>query len=261
MHGDIKVVQQLLTEERHPASDLLTNEGSSFLGKYIIGAKNNFVGFNSKPDENASSFKVPVHNGEKEGVTDQIETDNNPNVVGDCEAEGSKPVTDCDVVKMEEGRAKTEVGDQKEEQMQADNRENTEHEVKVVAGTSLNHVEKESKPKAGKGKEDEKLTGGKVSETHTDTTPDTVNSEKTETKSPMNKFKESELKEQKVEPKWKQGKKFEHEATGKIAVKEGNAKPGATTTVPSPTGSSLSQDTGFGSEEGDGAIGGTVVRP
>ncbi|KAK5918409.1 hypothetical protein CgunFtcFv8_003177 [Champsocephalus gunnari] len=261
MHEDIKVVQQLLTEERHPASDLLTNEGSSFLGKYIIGAKNNFVGFNSKPDENASSLKVPVHNGEKEGVTDQIETDNNPNVVGDCEAEGSKQVTDCDVVKMEEGRAKTEVGDQKEEQMEADNREHTEHEVKVVAGTSLNHVEKESKPKAGKGKEDEKLTGGKVSETHTDTTPDTVNSEKTETKSAMNKFKEAELREQKVEPKWKQGKKFEHEATGKIAVKEGNAKPGATTTVPSPTGSSLSQDTGFGSEEGDGAIGGTVVRP
>ncbi|KAK5859154.1 hypothetical protein PBY51_003241 [Eleginops maclovinus] len=270
MHGDIKVVQQLLTEDGHTASDTVNKDASSFLGKYIIGAKNNFVGFNSRPDEKPSPLKVTVHNGEKGGVQEKIEADTNQNHVVECEAEGSKQVTDCDVVKMEEGRAETELGDKKEtekkEQTEADKGENNEYEVKVVAGTSFNHVEKESKPKAEKRKEDEKLTGGKAGETHTDTTPDTEeskggNSDKTETKSVMNKLKDVELKEKKEEPKWKQGRKFEPDAAGKCAVRESNAKPGAKKNIPSPTGSNLSQDTGFGSQEGDGSIDGTVVRP
>uniref|UniRef100_A0A3B4UES3 Transient receptor potential cation channel subfamily C member 2b n=1 Tax=Seriola dumerili TaxID=41447 RepID=A0A3B4UES3_SERDU len=44
MHSDMKVIQQLLMDDGHIPSDALTKDGSSILGKYIIGAKNNFRG-------------------------------------------------------------------------------------------------------------------------------------------------------------------------------------------------------------------------
>uniref|UniRef100_A0A3Q3AN89 Transient receptor potential cation channel subfamily C member 2b n=1 Tax=Kryptolebias marmoratus TaxID=37003 RepID=A0A3Q3AN89_KRYMA len=44
MHGEMKVIQQFLVAEGHVSNDALTRDGSSVLGKYIIGAKNNFRG-------------------------------------------------------------------------------------------------------------------------------------------------------------------------------------------------------------------------
>ncbi|XP_078122870.1 short transient receptor potential channel 2-like [Sander vitreus] len=247
MHSDMKVVQQLLMAEGHPANGALTNDGSSFLGKYITGAKSNFIDFNSRDDKN-ESLKVTFHH-EEEGVDKENvqsdtkqESDALQNQVGECEAEGSQQVTDCDVVKMEEGRAKTEPGDKKEtekkEQVEADTNENTDTEVKeeVVGGTSFNHVKEKAEAtqdEAKKRREGELLTGVKVGEKHTETQND------------------------RMEAKWIKGGNFEHN----VAETSGVRKPVANKMIPSPTGSSSSQDTGFGSQEGDGSFDGTLVRP
>ncbi|XP_049447755.1 short transient receptor potential channel 2-like [Epinephelus fuscoguttatus] len=283
MRSDMKVVQQLLMDDGHTGSEALTKDGSSFLGKYIIGAKNNFRGFNSKQDDINPSLKVTVHHREdgvdKEKVysdTEQ-ESDTQQNQIGECAAEESKQVTDCDVVKMEEGRAKMELGDKKEtepkEQVEADKNENTDNEVReeVVAVTSFTPVEEKIKAEgtqdeAEKRREGEILTDAKEGEKHKETTPEQaqsikVNSEKTDTKTVANRMKDVELQEKKVEAKWMKGKKFERDAAEKSIVRESNVKPGANKMIPSPTGSSSSQDTGFGSQEGEGSIDGTLVRP
>ncbi|XP_034745351.1 short transient receptor potential channel 2-like [Etheostoma cragini] len=204
MHNDMKVVQQLLMDDGQPAHGTWTKDGSSFLGKYITGAKNNFIGFNSRDDQN-ESLKVTLHHKEgredKENVQSDTKQDSDAlqNQVGECGAEGSQQVTDCDVMKMEEGRTKTEPGVkkeiEKEEQVEADTNENTDTEVKeeVVAGITFNHVK--------------------------------VNAEATQDGVP------------------------------------GVKKPVANKMIPSPTASSSSHDTGFGSQEGDGSIDGILVRP
>ncbi len=274
----MKASQPLLMDDGHAANGPLTKDGSSILGKYIIGAKNNFRGFNSRPDDKNASLKVTVHNGEEEGGKEKVDSDTQQNQVGECGAEGSKQVTDCDVVKMEEGRANAELGDNKEsekkEQVEADRNENTANEVKegLVAGTSFNNVEEKVKAEATqdeaeKRREGEKtLTGALVGEKHTETTPEQaksiqVSDEKTDAKTVMNKFKDIELQEKKVEGKWMKGGKFEHDVAEKSGVRESSEKPGTKKIIPSPTGSSSSQDTGFGSQEGEGSIDGLLVRP
>ncbi|XP_054482381.1 short transient receptor potential channel 2-like [Anoplopoma fimbria] len=247
MHGDIKLVQQVLMDDGHTANDALTKDGSSFLGKYIIGAKNNFRGFNSRQDETNVSLKVTVHNGEEGDDKEKLdsdtkqESDTQQNEVSECRAEGSEQVTDHDVVKMEEGRAKIELGDEKEtdkkEQVEADRNEVKEE---VAAGRSFNHVEEKQKEapqdEAEKRREGEILTVVEDCEKHTETTS------------------------QKVEAKGMKGKQFERDVADKSGLRESNVKPGAKTIIPSPTGSSSSKDTGFGSREGEGSIDGTLVR-
>lgn len=275
----MKVVQQLLMEDVHSTNDVLNNDGSSVLGKYIIGAKNNFRGFNSRQEDKNTSLKVTVHHGE-EGVDKEKfnsdttqESDVKQYQVGVCGTEGSK-VTDGDVVKMEEGRAKAQLGVNKEtenkEQEEADRNKNTDSEVKeeVVAESSFDNVEEMVKAEATqdeaeKRREGEMLTGAKYGEKHTETSCEQAESisEITDIKSVVNKFKDLELQENKVEAKWRKGRKFEHNVAEKSDVRESNEKPGAKKIIPSPTGSSSSQDTGFGSQEGEGSIDGTLVRP
>nr|XP_046267645.1 short transient receptor potential channel 2-like [Scatophagus argus] len=276
MHSDLKVIQQLLVGNEHNANDALTKDGSSLLGKYIIGAKNNFRGFNSRPEDKNTSLKVTVHNGEeglnKEKVDSDAthESDTKQNQVDDCGIEGSKQVTDCDVVKMEEGRATAELGVNKEtgtkEQVEADNNENADNELKdkVVAGTSFDNVgnnvkAEDTQDEAGQRGEGEILTESMIDAKHPETTTkqDESKNENMEAKNVVNKFKDIELQERKVETKWKKGRKSEHN----VADNCDNGKPGVKKIIPSPTGSSSSQDTGFGSQEGEGSIDGMLVRP
>lgn len=282
MHNDMKIVHQHLVDEGHPAGDALTKDSSSFLGKYIIGAKNNFRGFNNRHDEKNTSLKVTVHHGEEEEDKEKVDSDTKQesgtqqNQVGDSEAEGSKQVTDCDVVKMEEGRAKVEQRDEEEaekkEQTETDKDENTDNEVKgeIAAGTSFDNVEEKVKAEgtqdgAEKRSEGEALTGAKVNEKHTDTSAEQAESikenEQTDKKKVVNKFKDIELQEKKVEARWVKGRKFEHNVAERSGFRGSNEKPGAKKIIPSPTGSSSSQDTGFGSQEGEGSIDGMLVRP
>lgn len=283
MHSDMKVVQQLLMDDGYTTTDALNKDGSSVLGKYIIGAKNNFRGFKSMQDDKNASLKVTVHHGEEGMDKEKVdldakqESDSRENQVGECGTEGSKQVTDCDVVKMEEGRAKAELGDNKEsekkEQVQADKNANNDSEVKeeAEAGASFNNVgdkvqAEATQDEAEKRGEREMLTGVKVGEKHTETTSRQarrikVNTDNTDTKNVVNKLKDIELQEKKVEAKWMKGRKFEHDGEEKSGVRECNEIPGAQKIIPSPTGSSSSQDTGFGSQEGEGSIDGMQVRP
>lgn len=278
MHSDIKVVQQLLMDDVQSTKDALNKDVSSVLGKYIIGAKNNFRGFNSRQEDKNTSLKVTVHHGE-EGVGKEKtefdtthESDVKQNVVGECGTMGSR-VTDCDVVKMEEGQAKAELGANKEtenkEQADADRHENTDKvKEKVVAGERLDNVDEMVKAEATQDEAQKRseggiLTGAKDGEMVSETSPKQAEriNENTDIKSVVNKFKDIELQEKKVEAKWRKGRKFENNVAEKSDVRESNEKPGAKKIIPWPTGSSSSQDTGFGSQEGEGSIDGILVRP
>lgn len=280
IHSDMKVVQQLLTVDGHNVNDALTKDGSSILGKYIIGAKNNFRGFTTRQEDKSTPLKVTVHHGEEGAGKEKVDSDvkqesgAQQNQECECGTDGSKQVTECDVVKMEEGRATAELGDDKEaekkEQGEAVRNENTDNKVKeeVVAGTSFNNVGEKVKAEDAQVVAERQVEGGILAggEKHTETTPKQaesvkVNNEKTGTKSIAVKFKDIELQEKKVDAKWMKGRKVEHNVAEKCGVREGSEKPGAKKTIPSPTGSSSSQDTGFGSQEGEGSIDGVLVRP
>ncbi|XP_074529117.1 short transient receptor potential channel 2-like [Halichoeres trimaculatus] len=281
MHNDMKVIQQLMVEDGHTPVEAPNKEGSSILGKYIIGAKNNFIGFNSRQDEKNASLKVTVHHGEEVVEKEKADTDTKQesdikqNQVSESGAEESKPVADCDVVKMEEGRAEEEQGGvremEKSKQVASDKDDRSEGKVEeeVVVRTSLNNVEEKvneaTQDLAGKTKEEEIHTEAKAGEKDTKTTPKQpksikVNIENIETQKVMNKFKDIELQERKVEAK-RIGRKFEYNVPEMSGVGGSKDKAGAQKTIPSPTGSSSSQDTGFGSQEGEGSIDGILVSP
>ena len=271
MHGDIKVVQQMLTEDEHSASDpLTTKEGSSILGKYINGARNNFRGFNSIHEDKHTSPNMTVHQEEEEEDKGKVDSDTKPETdmqqsqVGKCGAEGSKQVTECDVVKMEEGRVKVEPGDERQTELEAEKEENTDSKVKRegAAGTSFNNVEGNVKGEATQDEAEEIREGERLREAPAGPAESLqVSKEKTDITKFVDKFKGIELQEKKAEVRWGKGRKLEHNVAETSGVKEGNDKPGAKKTIPSPTGSSSSQDTGFGSQEAEGSIDGLLVTP
>ncbi|XP_020789241.1 short transient receptor potential channel 2-like [Boleophthalmus pectinirostris] len=228
LHTDMKVVQQLLMDDGHTFSDVCSKEGSSFLGKYIIGAKNNFRGFNSRQDDKTPSLKVVVHqdNRDKEKESGVIPV----------EASESK-VTECEVVKMEEGRAKE--NKDKSKPTHVDENENTDQESKEETTTGTSHVI---------NREDTLEEEKQASHENIDQQKE-ANKQQTGTKQLVNRFKVFEAQNKNAEPKWTKGRKFEN--ISENISKESPAKAGPKTGAPSPTGSSSSQDTGFGSQEGD----------
>ncbi|KAM9332556.1 short transient receptor potential channel 2-like [Pholidichthys leucotaenia] len=271
LHSDMKVIQQLLMDHgRYATSNALTNDGSSILGKYIIGAKNNFRGFNSKHDDKNQSLKVTVHHEEEELEKEKTDADTQENQVEESGSKGSNHGVECDVVKMEEGRAETEVEEktdiQKCDLSNADKNTNNESRVnkKERADTDLSNVKEKVSVKAThieaeKIREGQINTGAKVAVKPTETTSE-VSNENIDTKV-LNKFKDIELQEKKGEPSWINRRKLEDNIAEKNQVRESNKKPESKKMISSPTGSSSSHDTGFGSREGEGSIDGTVVTP
>lgn len=235
MHGDTKVVQQLLMNDGHVSKDGLAQDGSSLLGKYIIGAKNNFRGFNSGPENKSSSVQVTVHHRD-EGVDEEssdskLESDAQENQEDQCGSDELMKVTDCELVTMEEGRAKLEM-ESKDRETDADKNEQSDDTTKEEEVEEVN-------------------TQGTNQREHvvTDTIAEqnefiAISNEKIDTKKLVKKFEDIELQEKDVEGRWR---KFGNN----IAQHEVMEKHGA-----SPTGSSSSQDTGFGSREGEGSIDG-----
>lgn len=271
----MKVVQQLLMDDVHSPNDALTKDGSSVLGKYIIGAKNNFRGFNSRQEDKSASLKVTVHNGEEGVEKGNVDSAEESDLKRDQELKGGdERLTDCDVVKMEEGRAKAELGVKKEtdskEPEEADTNTSTESEVKekVVVAGGFENVENKAKAEAAQDeaeqrRDEEILTGVKDGDKHTEENCEEAESlgENTDVRTVLNKFNDIELQEKKMEAKWRKGRKFEHSVTEKKDVREGNEKLETKKNIPSPTGSNSSQDTGFGSQEGEGSIDGIIVSP
>lgn len=269
----MKVVQQLLMDDVHSPNDALTKDGSSVLGKYIIGAKNNFRGFNSRQEDKSASLKVTVHNGEEGVEKGNVDLTEESDLKQDQALEGGdEGLTDCNVVKMEEGRAKAELGVKKEtdskEPEEADRNTSTEREVKgKVVARGFENVENKAKAEAAqdeaeKRRDEEILTGVRDGDKHTEENCEEAESlsENTDVRTVLSKFKDTELQEKKVEAIWRKGRKFEHSVTEKTDVREGNEKLETKKNIPSP-GSNSSQDTGFGSQEGEGSIDGIIVSP
>lgn len=273
MHNDLKVAQQYAMDDGQDTSDALTKNGSSVLGKYIIGAKNNFRGFNTRQDDKYTALKVTVHSNEekldKEKFEAQMESDIQQNEVDECRDEGQFP--DSVVVKMEEGRAQAEQEEKKE--IKSD-----EKEKAAKSEISVNKVKEEKK--GGNGFNTEETVSDEATNEEAETlseggmnkegrvTDEYMTSahaesiEVSETKKIISKFNHIELQEKKAaQPSWMKGRKPEHNVAEKSHNEKSNEKPEMKKMIPSPTGSSSSQDTGFGSQEGEESIDGTPVRP
>lgn len=253
MHGDLKVVQQILMDDVQGTNDT-NKDGSSVLGKYIMGAKNNFKGFNGKQDEKNTPLKVTVHHRE-EDVDKEVE----PGATGESKyrSEGS----DCDVVKMEEGRAQPKLGNEENESKAETDRMNKPGngvKEEVIGHTSSVQAEVKSEPTPGEANRVGKIvpgkSGGEKRPEQGSKQAESIN-ENTGMKSTGNKFNDIELQETKKEAQWEKGRTTEHN------VGESDKRPGTKKNIPSPTGSSSSQDTGYGSREGEGSIDGVRVKP
>lgn len=262
MHGDLKVVQQILMDDVQGMSDA-SKDGSSVLGKYIMGAKNNFRGFNSKQDDNNTPLKVTVHH-RGEDADKEVKT----GVAG--ESECGKQGSHCDVVKMEEGRVKSKLGVHGEtestEEVEADRKTNTGNDEKeeTRAGASSVPAEVKSEPTPDEANRVGKIppgqTGGKKwTEKSSEQAESIIKS--ADIKSTVTKLKDIELQETKKQAQWEKGRNTEHNLTRKSDVGESEKRPGTQKSIPSPTGSSSSQDTGFGSREGEGSVDGVRVNP
>lgn len=275
MHIEMKGLQQLLMTDGQFANDVLTKDGSSVLGKYIIGAKNNFRGFNTRQDDKNTSLKVTVHHKEegaqetKAGSEARQDTDAQLDQV-DENTEELNEGTDCEVVKMEEGRAKSELcnGKETEKREHVEVYKDDKEKEQVTEGKSFISVEDNQKTEntqeaVVKG---EGVINPQVTEKLTEMRPEHLESTKTscETTDPKkmtNKFNNMELKERTEEAGWMKGKKYETNVVDRSHVIKGEEKNGSKKVIQSPTGSSGSNDTGFGSQEREGSIDGTPVKP
>lgn len=261
MHEDLKVVQDILMDDVQGTNGA-SKDGSSVLGKYIMGAKNNFIGFDSK-HENNTPLNVTVHH-RGEDVDKEVKS----GVVGEseCERQGS----DCDVVKMEEGRVQSKLGahgeTESKEEVEADRKTNTGNDEKEDVRAGASSVQAEIKPEPTPdeanrvGKSPPGQTGGKKwTEKRSEQAESTNKS--TGVKSTITKFKNIELQETKKQAQWEKGTNTERKVTWKSDVGESEKRLGTKKSIPSPTGSSSSQDTGFGSQEGEGSVDGVRVNP
>lgn len=271
MHSDMKVVHQLLVEDVHSTNDPLTRDGSSVLGKYIIGAKNNFRGFSSRQEDKSASLQVTVHHGEEEAETEKVKVGSaevSDLHVDQGEESGQEEFGDCIAVKVEEGRAKAKLPAARA----ADGREPegadsfTLREKAAAAAAGFNHVEDEAKAdvewdEAEQRRGQDAFTGARGGEKHTEGDSEEAGSggENADMRTVLNKFKDIELHDKRVEAKWSKGRKLENHVTEKTEVREEKVE--SKKTIPSPTGSNSSQDTGFGSQEGEGSIDGILVMP
>lgn len=247
MHGDLKVVQQILMDDVQGTNDA-NKDGSSVLGKYIMGAKNNFRGFNGKQDEKNTSLKVTIHHREED-----MHKDAEAGVAGESKYGREGP--DCDVVKMEEGRVQSELGV---------NEETEGKEVAEAVRSSSVQAEVKSETRTDDANRGGKIPAGKSGgEKKTEKGSEQAESvrKRTDGKSTVNKFNDIELQETKKEAQWEKGRNTEHNITVKSDVGESDKRPETEKDIPSPTGSSSSHDTGYGSREGEGSIDGVRVKP
>lgn len=273
MHSDMKVVQQLLVEDDHSTHDALTRDGSSMLGKYIIGAKNNFRGFSSRQEDKRASRQVTVHHGEEDTEKEKVKVNSNAEElelqVDRGEERGEEEFSHCVAVKMEEGQVKTKPP----AVTQADGGEPDEADgftlrEKTVAASHFDHVEDEAKAEvdwaeAEQRRGEDMFSGARGGDKHTEGDSEEARSsgENADTRTVLCKIKDIELhdKTERVEVKWRKGRKLEPHITEKMDVREEKVE--AKKHIPSPTGSNSSQDTGFGSQEGEGSIDGILVMP
>ncbi|XP_077597242.1 short transient receptor potential channel 2-like [Stigmatopora nigra] len=206
IHNDLKGVHQHFVNE-HSASQEPPKDGASFLGKYILGAKNNFRGFNSQLGEQSDATIV-------EG--DQIKNRADPKnsdmqIEAECEEVGSKLVSHNDVVKMEEGRNQFKT---------KSSGKDPENDSKEIISEAPSNIEEQ--------------------EILEDTTPvKKVSDKEAVAKNMANAIQSKELPEKKMTVHWIQTQQFDPKIGGENVVSQ--------SAIVSPSESNNSGDTGFGS--------------
>lgn len=271
MHGDMKVVQQLLVEDDHSTHDTLPRDGSSVLGKYIIGAKNNFRGFSSRQEDKRASPQVTVHHGEegeekaKGDSAEDLKLQVGP---GEESKEEEEELSHCVAVKMEGSQVKAKLPTARQVDGGEPEQEDgfTLREKAVAAG--FDHPKDEGKAEVDVDEAEQRRSadvfpGVRGGDKHTEGDSDEVGSggENSDIRTVLSKFKDIEPHEQRerAEAKWRKGRKLEHYVMEKTDIREEKVE--TKKNIPSPTGSNGSQDTGFGSQEGEGSIDGILVIP
>ena len=303
LHSEMKVVQQLLVKEGFNGKDGAPQEGSSILGKYILGAKNNFKDFNK--DQPEKTLPVTVHQGlEKEAAHQEQEEDRDRGVTEETpqktppergagggpekgpESVALAALAACVIINMEESGGPGPTEDEREETADA-----TEPEPAAIAENTASASTGEATHEDANGssagqkaageavavavavgggeakeerwRENLKTEDGKTekkSEYSADKSGSTARQKPSEEKADASEAKETgagmsiEVKGNPVEPKVGKEKKQEADGAKKTVAWEDSGKPGKVKVVPSPTGSSSSQDTGFGSQEGEGSM-------
>uniref|UniRef100_A0A8C8H541 Transient receptor ion channel domain-containing protein n=1 Tax=Oncorhynchus tshawytscha TaxID=74940 RepID=A0A8C8H541_ONCTS len=71
LHAEMKAIMQVLVDSGQAAGDIPNTDGSSILGKYIMGAKNNFRGFDNRLDNKHTPLRVTVEVGQQGKVAEE----------------------------------------------------------------------------------------------------------------------------------------------------------------------------------------------
>ncbi|XP_030649143.1 transient receptor potential cation channel subfamily C member 2b [Chanos chanos] len=163
LHGEMKQIHGTLLDMGRGSADPADRE-SSILGKYILGAKNNFRGFNSGAgvERRTSPLPVTVHHGDAE--TNEDVKDNKQEIEGLGNTE-EKPATGTEVERGDEGETDEVVEDEKQSV--------NEGEKAGEAGTDQNAAvaqaeEKTSEEKTGVKGETERQTTINMTEGETE---------------------------------------------------------------------------------------------
>ncbi|XP_062309290.1 transient receptor potential cation channel subfamily C member 2b [Osmerus eperlanus] len=284
LHGEMKHIQKVLVDSGASVGVVSENEGSSILGKYILGAKNNFRGFNDQPVEKhlALNVTMPGKKGlEEKGVGAGEQEVQNVDIEVERETDQGAKREDVDVVGMEEGRASggaagrsvAGVSVESEESTRRDfDEERMTEKKKASENTDVFRGEVGEWQEEGESIEDTVAAKvvGTVQRGGMGSQPgrsiDDGNGKMSEGKELESTFKVVELKERRVgrismEERWLNGQKVEDDTSGRAEVVENRRAGGKTLAekkLPSPTASSSSHDTGFGSQEGEGSIDGKL---
>ncbi|KAJ8402314.1 hypothetical protein AAFF_G00371790 [Aldrovandia affinis] len=219
LHSEMKQIHQRLKDQT--AQGHTEIQGSSVLEKYIMGAKNNFRGFDNQAVTKSGDVPLQVTVHHKEGESGEAKEEEQG-------AEETRRRAEEERVeegrKMEEGRAglerRVEEADVEEVKVDGVKASGRNAEGDLESGTMEQRKVEDKKADNGKV-EERKTNGGKVEERKAD------------------------------------GGKVEEKAADKCRAEE--KTPDGDTS--SPTISSSSQDTGFGSQEGDGSIMGPIKKP
>ncbi|KAG7280217.1 hypothetical protein CRUP_037578 [Coryphaenoides rupestris] len=317
LHTDMKVVQQLLVHDTGKGGP--AQEGSSILGKYILGAKNNFKDFNVDGGQKALPVTVHQHHrGEEEEEEEEAATlqdqeeeereasppEENLSTASGGGGGGEGPEVEplveeavvvdepvvveavaavaaaSDIISMEEGRAQGPAGGEREETAAvaasaAASTNTGEANPEDANGTASGQrssgggAEEEEERLRERLKTEEDGKTEQMSEHGTDGnggngvrgTPDQEKIaavvDASDAADVRARVKEMELKGKPAEPRGVAGRRPENGGAKKtVAWEEDSGKAGKVKVVPSPTGSSSSQDTGFGSQEGESSIDG-----
>ncbi len=258
LHAEMKRIQtNMFDHSDNPKGD--PSGGSSFLGKYILGAKNNFRGFNSnermtvplhEPILHEEPAEEPVEEEDEESPTADTEPDRKSNKEQNSEGETDNAVKDMEET---EGTGNDDVVEISMEGEEEDGEKNTENTSETVIDIESNtDAESEASGKTEDEMNTDEATGAAdLNEAETE-----ENGEVEESNGTTDFINEDVV--EVINENAGEGIKIDLNQTSLVSslakrIEEKLEKnfPFIGNQASSPTGSDDSQDTGFGSQELD----------